>query len=76
MENSKQQRIDAILRKCAVARANVGMKTPLDVGSTERAKQLEQEWLLEIKHIDPVQYKMLVPDLHELEMQEQKKSTE
>jgi restriction endonuclease Mrr len=50
--------------------ANIGMNTPLDVGSREKAKQLEKEWLQEIKTIDPEQYKMLVPDLHELETQE------
>lgn len=60
-----RKRIDTILEKCAIARANVCTKTPLDVGSVEKAKQLEKEWLQEIKTIDPVQYKMLVPDLHE-----------
>jgi hypothetical protein len=45
--------------------ANVGTKTPLDVGSHSKAKQLEREWLQEIKDIDPEQYKMLVPDLQE-----------
>lgn len=62
---TKKEQIDAILKKCAVARANVYMKTPLDVGSEERAKELEREWLLEIKDIDPEQYRILVPDPHE-----------
>jgi len=61
----KQQRIDEILHKCALLMANLGTKTPLDVGSRSKAKQLEREWLQEIKDIDPEQYKMLVPDLQE-----------
>ena len=61
----KQQRIDEILHKCTLLMANVGTKTPLDVGSHTKAKQLEREWLQEIKDIDPEQYKMLVPDLQE-----------
>ena len=61
----KQKRIDEILHKCTLLMANVGTKTPLDVGSHTKAKQLEREWLQEIKDIDPEQYKMLVPDLQE-----------
>lgn len=45
--------------------ANVGMNTSLDVGTRDKAKQLERKWLQEIKDIDPEQYKILVPDLHE-----------
>lgn len=71
-----REKIDSILKRCAVARANVGMRTPLDVGSVEKAKQLEKEWLQEIKTIDPELYRMLAPDLHESGTQEQKKSTE
>jgi len=56
--------------------ANLGTKTPHDVGSREKAKQLEKEWLQEIKDIDPEQYKMLVPDPQEYETQEKSKSTE
>jgi len=67
---TNKQRIDEILKRCALLMANIGMNTPLDVGSREKAKQLEKEWLQEIKTIDPEQYKMLVPDLHELETQE------
>lgn len=73
---SKKQQIDTILRRCSVLMANIGMKTPIDPGSREKAKQLEKEWLQEIKDIDPEQYKILVPDLHEYETQEVKKSTE
>ena len=61
----KQKRIDEILHKCALLMANLGTKTPLDVGSRSKAKQLEREWHQEIKDIDPEQYKMLVPDLQE-----------
>lgn len=45
--------------------ANLGTNTPHDVGSREKAKQLEKEWLQEIKDIDPEQYKILVPSLLE-----------
>ena len=65
MENNKQERIDEILHRCAILMANLGTKTPHDVGSREKAKQLEKEWLQEIKDIDPEQYKVLVPSLHE-----------
>lgn len=70
---TNKERIDEILKRCALLMANIGMNTPLDVGSRDKAKQLEKEWLQEIKTIDPEQYKMLVPDLHELEMQKAKK---
>lgn len=69
-------RIDEILQKCATLRSNLYMNTPHDVGTNERAKQIEKEWLQEIKDIDPVVYKMLVPDPQEYETQEVKKSTE
>jgi len=45
--------------------SNLGMKTKDDVGSRDKAKQIERKWLQEIKDIDPEQYKMLVPDLQE-----------
>lgn len=56
--------------------ANLGTKTSLDVGTRDKAKQQEREWLQEIKDIDPEQYKMLVPDPQEYETQEKSKSTE
>lgn len=65
MENDKQQRIDNILHRCSILMSNLGMKTKDDVGSRDKAKQIEREWLQEIKDIDPEQYKMLVPDLQE-----------
>ena len=43
--------------------SNLGMNTKDDVGSRDKAKQIERKWLQEIKDIDPEQYKMLVPDL-------------
>jgi hypothetical protein len=52
------------------------MNTPHDVGNNERAKQIEKEWLQEIKDIDPAVYKMLVPDPQEYKTQEVKKLTE
>ena len=45
-------KIDNILHDCAVMFANVGMDTPLDVGSREEAKRLEIEKLDLIKEID------------------------
>jgi hypothetical protein len=56
--------------------ANLGTKTKHDVATREKAKQIEQKWLQEIKTIDPEQYKMLVPDLQEFETQNENKSTE
>lgn len=65
MENDKQQRIDNILHRCSILMSNIGMHTKDDVGSRDKAKQIERKWLQEIKDIDPEQYKMLVPDLQE-----------
>ena len=65
MATNKQKQIDDILHRCAILMANLGTKTPHDVGSREKAKQLEKEWLQEIKDIDPEQYKVLVPSLQE-----------
>lgn len=63
MENDKQQRIDNILHRCSILMSNLGTKTKDDVGSRDKAKQIERKWLQEIRDIDPEQYKMLVPDL-------------
>ena len=62
---TNQQRIDQILKKCAIMMANLGTNTPLDVKSTTTAKQLEKQWLQEVKELDPEQYKRLVPDPQE-----------
>ena len=47
-----RSKIDNILHECAVMFANVGMDTPLDVGSREEAKRLEKIKLNQIKEID------------------------
>jgi len=56
-----QQRIDEILKKCVIMRANLGTKTALDVGSVETAKQLEAQWLKEVNELSPEQYSLLAP---------------
>jgi ribosome assembly protein YihI (activator of Der GTPase) len=76
MATDKQKQIDEILHRCAILMANLGTKTKHDVATREKAKQIEQKWLQEIKTIDPEQYKMLVPDLQEFETQNENKSTE
>ena len=53
--------IDAILKKCSLMMANLGTKTPLDVGSQEKAKTTEKEWLKEVKELDLEMYHTLVP---------------
>jgi len=62
---TNQQRIDQILKKCAIMMANLGTNTPLDVKNVTTAKQLEKQWLQEVKELDPEQYKRLVPDPQE-----------
>ena len=47
-----RSKIDNILHECVIMFANVGMDTPLDVGSREEAKRLEKEKLDQIKEID------------------------
>ncbi len=44
-----RSKIDLILHKTVEMMANLGTKTKLDVGSLEKAKQLEKEWLKEVK---------------------------
>jgi hypothetical protein len=56
-----KEKIDNILQKCANLFANLGTGTTLDVGSNEKAKQLEQEWLKEIQSMDAKLYEKLVP---------------
>jgi hypothetical protein len=65
--DQNKKKIDDILRKCASLFSNLGMNTPLDVGDIKKAKQLEKEWLQEIKDLDPETYKILVPQNQELE---------
>jgi aspartate/tyrosine/aromatic aminotransferase len=57
-----QARIDEILKKCVIMMANIGTKTPLDVGDVSKAKQLEAQWLKEVEELSPEQYKALVPN--------------
>jgi hypothetical protein len=59
MEN--KEKVDAILQKCANLFANLGTGTALDVGSDQKAKQLEKEWLKEIQSMDAKLYEKLVP---------------
>lgn len=61
LDSTAQARIDAILKKCVIMMANLGTKTSLDVGDVKLAKQLEAEWLKEVKGLSPEQYKVLVP---------------
>lgn len=56
-----KERIDTILHKASTMMANIGMRTPLDVGSREEAKRIEREWLKEVKELDPEMYQSLVP---------------
>ena len=73
METDKKKRIDEILHKCSILMSNVGMNTEHDVGTRTKAKQIEREWLQEIKTIDPELYKILDPGLPESEMLEKRK---
>ena len=45
-------KIDKILEECSIMFANVGMRTPLDVGSREKAKKEEKRLLKQIKEHD------------------------
>ena len=46
--NTIKEKVDKVLQKCASMFANVNTGTPLDVGSREKAKKLEQEYLKEL----------------------------
>ena len=58
-------KIDTILKKASIMMANIGTKTPLDVGSREEAKRLESEWLTEVKELDLEMYRSIVPQEEE-----------
>jgi hypothetical protein len=45
-------KIDKILEECSIMFANVNTKTPLDVGSREKAKKEEKKLLKKIKEHD------------------------
>ena len=53
--------IDTILHRASTMMANIGTKTPLDVGDQNEAKRLEKEWLEEVKELDHEMYQSLVP---------------
>ena len=56
---SVREKVDKVLHKCALLFCNVGTGTPLDVGTREKAKKLEQKYLKEIKEYDESLYKRL-----------------
>ena len=62
-DHAIRERIDTILHKASTMMANIGMKTPVDVGSREEAKRLEKEWLEEVKELDHEMYQSLVPQV-------------
>lgn len=47
-----RRKIDKILHDTVIMYANLGTKTPLDVGSKKEAKRLEVEMIDRIKDID------------------------
>ena len=47
-----REKIDKILHECSVMFSNLGTRTPLDVGSREKAKKEERRLLMEIRDID------------------------
>ena len=58
---SIKSQIDIILKRASVMMANIGTKTPLDVGTREDAKRIEREWLNEVKELDLEMYQSIVP---------------
>ncbi len=54
-------KIDKILKECVSIFANVGTKTPLDVGTVTKAKIKERKLLLKIKELDMEFYKRVKP---------------
>tara|TARA_R110000744_G_scaffold123547_4_gene228818 strand:+ start:956 stop:1186 length:231 start_codon:yes stop_codon:yes gene_type:complete len=50
-------KIDKILKECVSIFANVGTKTPLDVGTVAKAKIKERKLLSQIKDLDMEFYK-------------------
>ena len=49
---SIREKIDKILHECSIMFSNLGTKTPLDVGSREKAKKEEKRLLMQIRSID------------------------
>jgi len=57
-----KDKVDEILKKCATLYSNLGTSTTFDVKDEQKAKQLEREWLDEIRELDPVLFERLVPN--------------
>ena len=66
-----RKRVDALLRMNASVRANLGTKTPLDVGTEQEADKVWIQLLLQIRSIDPDFYLSIASD-EEKEMISQK----
>jgi hypothetical protein len=56
-----REKVDEILKNCAMLFSNLGTYTTFDVRDIRIAKQLERKWLDEIKELDPTLYERLVP---------------
>jgi hypothetical protein len=56
-----RERIDTILKNCAILFSNLGTYTTFDVQDIRIAKQLERKWLNEIQELDPILFEKLVP---------------
>jgi hypothetical protein len=56
-----REKVDEILKNCAMLFSNLGTYTTFDVKDIRIAKQLERKWLDEIQELDPILYERLVP---------------
>lgn len=56
-----KEKVDEILKNCAMLFSNLGTYTTFDVRDIRIAKQLERKWLDEIQELDPILYERLVP---------------
>lgn len=56
-----REKVDEILKNCAMLFSNLGTYTTFDVRDIRIAKQLERKWLDEIQELDPILYERLVP---------------
>jgi len=56
-----REKVDEILKNCAMLFSNLGTYTTFDVRDIRIAKQLERKWLDEIQELDPTLYERLVP---------------
>ena len=55
------EKVDEILKNCAMLFSNLGTYTTFDVRDIRIAKQLERKWLNEIQELDPILFERLVP---------------